>query len=156
MAWPLWMSAPVRCLILSLSTWKCLIKLKWFKNNDDKYLKRAVLHSLMALSRFTTLRLVKIWSGFPVPRCLRCLWSALRCVSYKRGFLNLMFKEEKDWKWKLANLDLEDKEGLVRHPIIGQPQQIHSPSIDTWCNFIPWHIDDSSRFNIPKQHPLTD
>lgn len=57
--WPLWMSAPERRSIPSLTTSKRLIKPKWFKNNDDKYLRMAVLHGLVALRGLQRLNLQK-------------------------------------------------------------------------------------------------
>lgn len=53
------MSAPERRSIPSLTTSKRLIKLKWFKNNDDKYLWMAVLHGLVALRGLQRLNLRK-------------------------------------------------------------------------------------------------
>lgn len=76
--WPLWMSALDCCSILSLTTSKCLIKLKWLKNNGDKYLWIAVLHGPMALRRLTISQLAKTSSSTPLPRCLPCPRAA-RC-----------------------------------------------------------------------------
>lgn len=63
--WPLWMSATDRLSMPSLTTSKCLIKLKWFKNDDDKYLWMAVLHGPVACRRLTTSQLAKISSNTP-------------------------------------------------------------------------------------------
>lgn len=67
--WPLWMSATDRLSTPSLTTSKCLIKPKWFKNDDDKYLRMAVLHGPVARGRLTTSQLVTISSNTP-PYCL--------------------------------------------------------------------------------------
>lgn len=74
--WPLWMLALDCYSIPSLTTSKCLIKLKWLKNNGDKYLRIAVLHGPMALRRLTTSQLAKTSGSTPLPRCLLCLQAA--------------------------------------------------------------------------------
>lgn len=81
--WPLWMSAIDCYSIPSLTTSKCLIKLKWLKNDGDKYLRIAVLHGPMALRRLTTSQLEKTSGSTPLPRCLPCLQAARRrCASH--------------------------------------------------------------------------
>lgn len=65
--WPLRMSAPACRSIPSLTTSKPLIKLKWFKNNDDKYLWMAVLHGPTALRGLQCLNLHRFQAVHPLP-----------------------------------------------------------------------------------------
>lgn len=92
--WPLWMSATGRHSTLSLTTSKRLIKLKWFKNNDDKYLRMAVLHGPTTLKGLQRLNLQRFQAVLPplsispVPfSCLVLVWFTY--PPWKRELSNL-------------------------------------------------------------------
>lgn len=126
--WPLWMSAPGRRSIPSLTTSKRLIKLKWFKNNDDKYLWMAVLHGPMASRGLQRLNLQRFQAVLPSLCLSSALFAACHCCDSHIQHETLSFTIWHKWRKiistdsqpNLQDFHLEDKQGLVRPPTLSQ------------------------------------